>query len=97
MNLKNLMWIVCAASCAAACSNERQPHAPAGELATEADCRQMVEKGLEHQGAPPGSMGELLNAGTKACVDSGDVTKDDYRCVMSASSPSESRACNLVF
>ena len=67
-----------------------------GEPVTESECRQMFEKGAELQGIPGGVMDELIVAAAKECVENGKVTKDDYRCVMAARSPSESRACNVA-
>ncbi|WP_374602211.1 hypothetical protein [Arenimonas sp.] len=67
-----------------------------GEPVTESECRQMFEKGAELQGIPGGVMDELIVAAAKECVESGKVTKEDYRCVMAATSPSESRACNVA-
>lgn len=55
----------------------------------------MFEKGLALQGIPADAMGEVIEASVQRCVDTGTVTKDDYRCMMAATSESESRACNV--
>ena len=68
-----------------------------GEPVTESECRQMFEKGAELQGVPAGIMDELIAQAAKECVEMGTVTKDDYRCVMAATTPDESLACKVDF
>ena len=95
MKLISVMVLVCATALTA-CSQSGSSEANS-EPASEAECRAMVEHGLELQGAPLEAVGELVDVSVQACVNSGKATKENYRCMMAATSPSETSACNLKF
>lgn len=94
MQLK-IVILLCAATLVACSKGGASGGVSNAEPATAAECRAIFEKGLALQGIPADAMGELVDASVKKCVDSGTVTKDDYRCIMAASSESESRACKV--
>ena len=96
MNAWILGAVVFIAVGVSACSGEGRGDAR-GEPVTAAECQAMVEKGAELQGIDLSAGSELLTASVQSCLRSGRVTKRDYQCVMAATSPSESRACNLSF
>ena len=68
-----------------------------GEALDYDRCLALLEKGAELQGIPGGVMDELIAQAAKECVENGTVTKDDYRCVMAATTPDESLACKVDF
>lgn len=80
-----------------ACSVGGGGGASKGPPATASECRAIVQKGMDLQGIPAGSMNEIVEQSAQKCVSSGKVTKADYQCVMAAQSASESRACKLNF
>ena len=90
----HMMLVMCLLS-VTACSKTDAGGGSSAETVTAAECREMMEKGMELQGIPVDAVGELLEASVKRCVDSGAVSKSDYRCVMQATSESESRACKV--
>lgn len=92
--LKKLMLAAGLLACAA-CTQGSGSGSGGGERATVAECRQMLEKGMELGGIPVAAMTELVEAGAQKCGDGGPVTKDHYRCVMAATNTDESRACNV--
>lgn len=94
MTLKYLLAAACLAACSA-CSGPDSGGSAGGPPASASECRAIVEKGMELQGIPTGSMDELVEASVQKCVNEGKVTKGDYQCVMAAASADESRACNV--
>lgn len=95
MNVKTCLLTFCFIA-VAACSGDKGGSTSA-EPVTAAECRAIVEKGAELQGLPLAPGSELMEASVQSCVNSGKVTKQDYQCVIAATSADESRACNLNF
>jgi len=94
MTLKYFLAAACLAACSA-CSVVDSGSSAGSPPANASECRAMAEKGLELQGIPADSMGEILEATVQKCVNEGKVTKADYQCVMAATSADASRACNV--
>ncbi len=64
---------------------------PAGE----AECRGVIDKSMELQNIPAGSMDQIAEMAVAECLESGKLTVEQYDCALAAGDMDQFHACGI--